>query len=86
VTGERPEGPGSTIVSATVMQRDNPPPAKVDGRVSMDTGSAKITDVITEDISLSLTYRQEFASVIERSGGVSGLIAQLRAKTNIAIQ
>jgi phospholipid transport system substrate-binding protein len=85
VTGERPEGSGSTLVSTTVIQRGNPTPAKVDGRVSMDTGSPKITDVIIEGISMSLTYRQEFASVIERSGGgVSGLIAQLRAKANIA--
>ena len=84
VTGERPEGPGSTIVSTTVMRRNSPAPAKVDWRVSMDTGSPRITDVIVDGVSMSLTYRQEFASVIETSGGrVSSLIAQLRVKTNI---
>ena len=78
LTGERAENPTSTIVSTTVMQRNNPTPAKVDWRVSNDTGSPKITEVIVDGISMSLTHRQEFASLIERSGGgVGGLIAQL---------
>jgi phospholipid transport system substrate-binding protein len=87
VTGQRPESPTSTIVSTTVMQRNNSNPAKVDWRVSTDTGSPKITEVIVDGISMSLTHRQEFASMIERSGGgVTGLIAELKAKTNIARQ
>src|SRR5579871_4468723 len=85
VTGERPESPTSTIVSTTVMQKNNPTPAKVDWRVSTDTGSPKITEVIVDGISMSLTHRQELASLIERQGGgVAGLIAQLKAKINIA--
>jgi len=87
VTGERPESPTSSIVSTTVMQRNSSTPAKVDWRVSTDTGSPKITEVIVDGISMSLTHRQEFASLIERSGGgVAGLIAELKAKTNIARQ
>jgi phospholipid transport system substrate-binding protein len=87
VTGQRPESPTSTIVSTTVMQRNSSAPAKVDWRVSTDTGSPKITEVIVDGISMSLTHRQEFASMIERSGGgVTGLIAELKAKTNIARQ
>lgn len=87
VTGQRPESPTSTIVSSTAMQRNSSTPAKLDWRVSTDEGSPKITEVIVDGISMSLTHRQEFASLIERSGGgVAGLIAQLKAKTNIARQ
>lgn len=87
VTGERPESPTSTIVSTTVMQKNNPSPAKVDWRVSTATGAPKITEVIVDGISMSLTHRQEFASLIERQGGgVAGLIAQLKAKINVAKQ
>ena len=87
VTGQRPESPTSTIVSTTVMQRNSSTPAHVDWRVSTDAGSPKITEVIVDGISMSLTHRQEFASMIERSGGgVTGLIAELKAKTNIARQ
>lgn len=87
VTGERPESATSTIVSTTVMQKNNPNPAKVDWRVSNATGAPKITEVIVDGISMSLTHRQEFASLIERQGGgVAGLIAQLKAKINVAKQ
>jgi|SRR5579859_2992458 phospholipid transport system substrate-binding protein len=85
VTGERAESPTSTIVSTTVMQKNNPSPAKVDWRVSTASGASKITEVIVDGISMSLTHKQEFASLIERQGGgVAGLIAQLKAKINIA--
>jgi phospholipid transport system substrate-binding protein len=85
VTGERPESPTSTIVSTTVMQKNNPSPAKVDWRVATASGAPKITEVIVGGISMSLTHRQEFASLIERQGGgVAGLIAQLKAKINVA--
>src|SRR5207302_5972551 len=45
VTGERPEGSGSVIVSTTVMQRNSPTPARADWRVSTDT-APEITEVI----------------------------------------
>jgi phospholipid transport system substrate-binding protein len=87
VTGERPESSTSTIVSTTVVQKNNSSPAKVDWRVSTTTGSPKITEVIVDGVSMSLTHRQEFASLIERQGGgVSGLIAQLKSKINVARQ
>ena len=36
---------------------------------------------------MKIRHRQEFASLIERSGGgVGGLIAQLKAKINVARQ
>jgi len=85
VTGERPESPTSIIVGTTVMQKNSPTPAKVDWRVSNGSGAPKIIEVIVDGISMSLTHRQEFASLIERQGGgVSGLIAQLKAKINVA--
>ena len=80
ITGERPEGAGSVIVNSTVMQRNNQSPAKVDWRVSTETSAPKITDVIVNDVSMSLTYRHYFTAMIKRDGhGVAGLIAQLRS-------
>ena len=87
VTGERPENPTSTIVSTTVMQKNSPNPAKVDWRVSTAAGAPRIIEVIVDGISMSLTHRQEFASLIERQGGgVAGLITALKAKINVARQ
>jgi len=79
VTGERPEESQDVIVSTTVTQGgDNPKPTKVDWRVSTESGSPKITDVIVDGVSMSITHRHDFAAMLERNGGhLSELIAQL---------
>jgi phospholipid transport system substrate-binding protein len=87
VTGQRPESDTTAIVSTTVSQRNAQNPAKVDWRVAKSDDGYRITEVIVEGISMSLTHRQEFASIIEKNGGkVADLIAQLRQKINIAKQ
>jgi phospholipid transport system substrate-binding protein len=47
-----------------------------------DNGTYKISDVIVEGISMMVTQRSEFASVVQRNGGqVRGLIAMMRERT-----
>jgi hypothetical protein len=47
-----------------------------------DNGAYKINDVIIEGISMAVTQRSEFASVVQRNGGqVRGLIVLMREKT-----
>ena len=51
------------------------------GTSSISGGQYKITDVYVAGISMKVTQRDEFAAVIQRSGGrVEGLLAQLRQK------
>jgi phospholipid transport system substrate-binding protein len=81
VTGQRGEG-SDTIIHTDVVRRDGGQPAKVDWRVAKEGDGYKITEVSVDGVSMSLTHRQEFASIMERNGGnVADLIAQLRAKT-----
>jgi phospholipid transport system substrate-binding protein len=81
VTGQRPEGNNATIVRTDVMRQGSAQPAHVDWRVVKAGDGYKITEVSVDGISMSLTHRQEFASIMERNGGnVADLIAQLRAK------
>jgi phospholipid transport system substrate-binding protein len=81
VTGSRPE-PGDWIVSSLILRPNGSPPSKVDWRLAWSGGSYKITDVIFEGISMAVTQRSEFASVIRRHGGqVQGLLTLLRQKT-----
>lgn len=81
VTGERPESQDTTIIHTDVQRRDGSAPAKVDWRVIKVGDGYKITEVIVDGISMSLTHRQEFASIMQRNGGdVADLIAQLRQK------
>jgi phospholipid transport system substrate-binding protein len=80
VTGSRPESETSTLVQSQVI-RQNGPPAKVDWRVRKDNNDFKIVDVDVEGVSMVLTQREEFSSVIQRSGGtVAGLNKELQQK------
>jgi phospholipid transport system substrate-binding protein len=81
VTGSRPEPQGS-IVTSFILHTNGTAPARVDWRLTWTDGTYKITDVIVEGISMAVTQRSEFASVIRRHGGqVEGLLALLRRKT-----
>ncbi|MGB0630294.1 MAG: MlaC/ttg2D family ABC transporter substrate-binding protein [Alphaproteobacteria bacterium] len=60
----------------------NQPAVKINWRVRTKDDMHKITDVMVEGISMSVTQRDEFVSVIRQTGGkVAGLIKALRKKT-----
>lgn len=74
-------GEKDTIVSTEIIQRGRPP-VKVDWRIRSGEASYKVVDVIVEGISMVITQRDEFSSVIRRSGGnVEGLLAKLRERS-----
>jgi phospholipid transport system substrate-binding protein len=80
VTGSQPE-PGGPIVTSEIVGPSGAPPTKVDWRLSPIDGTYKITDVIVDGISMAVTQRSEFASVIQRHGGqVQGLLTLLQQK------
>jgi phospholipid transport system substrate-binding protein len=79
VTGSRPNG-GETVVSSEII-RANGSRIAVDWYLIDRGGAHKITDVYVGGVSMKVTQRDEFASVIQRNGGqVGALIAQLRQK------
>jgi phospholipid transport system substrate-binding protein len=81
VTGQQAQSDTLTTVSTQIVQPSGQPPVKVDWVVTKEDGGLKITDVSIEGISQAVTYRDEFASVLEQNGGhVSALIAQLSSK------
>ena len=65
-----------TMVSTEISGGDGPP-IRVDYRVRSHDGNLQIVDVLVEGISLIITQRSEFASVINR-GGLEGLMDKLR--------
>src|SRR6516225_4700405 len=84
VRGTRTDESG-TIVSTDILSPGGEPPVKVDWRLVSNNGAFKINDVVIEGISMMVTQRSEFASVIQRHGGqVGGLLALMREKTNTA--
>jgi phospholipid transport system substrate-binding protein len=82
VTGSRPEADGA-IVSSQILRPAGAAPVKVDWRLTGRDGNYKISDVSVDGISMAVTQRSEFASVIQHNGGqVQGLITMLRQKTS----
>jgi phospholipid transport system substrate-binding protein len=82
VTGVRANGE-ETVVTSEIVRRNGGPIA-VDWYL-IGRGRFKITDVYVGGVSMKVTQRDEFASVIQRNGGrVSALIAQLRQKLALA--
>ena len=82
--GSRTDASG-TIVSTDIISPNGDAPIKVDWRLINDHGAFKINDVIIEGISMLVTQRSEFASVIQRHGGQVGeLLAMMRERTKTA--
>lgn len=71
---------GQYIVSSTI----SPPgeeDVRIDWRVREKGGEFRVIDVIGEGVSMALTLRSEYASVIKRSGGrLEGLTVLLRER------
>ena len=81
IRGSRSDGDG-VIVSTDVINPGNPSPLRIDWRLVADNSAYKINDVIVEGVSMTVTQRSEFASVVQRNGGrVGSLIALMREKT-----
>lgn len=71
---------GDVFVTTEIFFEDGPA-TRVDWVVREQDGEMKIIDVVVEGISMGITQRQEFASVIQRQGGrFDGLLDVLRRK------
>lgn len=77
VVGAVPAGQDSMVESWVEGSGE---PIRVDWRVRETPAGARIVDVVIAGVSMLVTQRSEFAAVIERSGGVAGLIANLRQR------
>ena len=78
IIGSRAEGKNDAMVSSVVEQKSGPN-IRLDWRVRYTNGSYRVIDVIVEGVSMALTQRSDFASVIQRGGGdIEVLLAHLR--------
>ncbi len=78
VTKARGTGKSDVMVTSFIVSEDSPD-IQVDWRVREKKGSYKIVDIIVEGVSMSLTQRSDFSSVIQRGGGkISVLLEHLR--------
>lgn len=68
----------------TEISESKGPPIRVNWRVRNLPQGLKVVDVQVEGVSMSITQRDEFASVIRNRGGtIEGLLTALREKTGM---
>ena len=76
------KGGQDSIVTSEIIQPDAPP-VHVDWRVRSESGTLRIVDVLIENVSMSITQRADFASIIQNGGGkVEVLLAALKNHTD----
>ena len=82
IVGARPERNDDVMVTTRIIQPDGPP-VNVDWRVREREGQFRIIDVVVERVNMTITYRNEFTSIIQRGGGqVAALLDALRRQVN----
>jgi phospholipid transport system substrate-binding protein len=82
VHGTTADSKKDTIVSSYIMPPQGPK-VIVDWRVRYKDGKYRVIDVIVEGVSMSVTQRSDFSSVIQRGGGdVNVLINHLKGIVN----
>lgn len=82
ITGTQAISDKETMVSSVIDQPKGEP-VKVDWRVLDRGGDLKIVDVLVEGVSMAISQRSEFGSVIAQNGGdVEALLVRLRAQNS----
>ena len=81
VQSSRSAGGDDVIVTTRILDPGGRPPIDIDWRIRTRQGDAKIVDVVVENVSMAITYRNEFGAVIQRQGGtLEGLLQALRQR------
>lgn len=80
VDGSREDG-DFTIVNSRIVDPKGGPDVRVEWRLIRSGDSYKVVDVVIEGVSMSVTQRQEYASLIQSNGGdVKALIKALNTQ------
>ncbi len=81
VLSARAQGTSDSIVSSQIIPASGSK-ISVEWRVREKNGTLKIIDIMVEGVSMSLTQRSDFASVIQRGGGnIDILLDHLRPQS-----
>jgi phospholipid transport system substrate-binding protein len=65
-------------VVTTTVSRPNNPTVTLDWRVSAANGKPQVIDLVAEGTSLRITQRSEYGAVVQRGGGMDGLLRAMR--------
>ena len=75
----RQNGQKTTAVASWITQPDGTP-INIDWMLQRDGDRWYVVDIVIEGVSMVITQRSEFGTVISQSGGIEGLLKSLRLK------
>lgn len=85
VIGARAESEMDTTVNSQITHPDGSKPTLIDWRIRTKDGKMGVIDVVVEGVSLSVTQRQEYTSIIQNNGGqIDALLKEMRNELNAA--
>lgn len=68
VAGSQPTPDGASVASQ-IIRPNGGPPINIVWKIAKEPSGYKIRDVVAENLSMAVTQRAEFGSVVERGGG-----------------
>ncbi len=84
VTGTSAEDGGTVLVHSKIdMPSSSSRDVRVDWRLRCTDSNLAVVDIIAEGVSMSVTQRSQFASMVQDRGGVNGAIEALRTETAV---
>jgi len=75
VVSEQPDGEGM-LVKSTIIGNNNSS-FGVDWRLRKRAEGLKVLDIVIEGVSMAITYRQDYSTIISQTGSLGGLLAQM---------
>ena len=77
VTNQQPDGADGTLVKTTISGKDANYSFGVDWRLRKRPEGFKVLDIVIEGVSMAITYRQDYSTVIAQTGSFAGLLGQM---------
>jgi phospholipid transport system substrate-binding protein len=76
VTSQQPDGDNGTLVKSTIVGNNNSH-FGVDWRLRKQPEGFKVLDIVVEGVSMAITYRQDYSTIISQTGSFTGLLNQM---------
>ena len=80
VESTAPDGADGSVVNSRIVGKGSNDSFAVQWRLRKRDDGLRVVDVIIEGVSMAITYRQEYATIISQQGGMPGLISALETR------
>ncbi len=81
VESTAPDGTDGSVVNSRIVGKNADQSFGVAWRMRLRPGEGwRVVDVIVDGVSMAITYRQEYATIISQQGGMPGLISALESR------